>query len=53
MGVFQVDADGAATTTISVPPVHRDPALVANVAITVEVATSPQQHTGSVVIITQ
>ena len=52
-GVFQVGTDGAADTTLSVPPVHRNPEWVAKVAITVEDAISPQQHTGSVIIITQ
>ncbi|MEM9004894.1 MAG: anti-sigma factor, partial [Cyanobacteria bacterium P01_F01_bin.86] len=52
-GVFQVDAAGSAATTISVPAVHRHPEAIAKVAITVEDANAPQQHTGSVIIITQ
>ncbi len=52
-GVFQVDGEGAAATTLTVPAVHRSPEWVAKVAITVEDAASPQQHTGSIVLITQ
>lgn len=53
MGVLQVNAEGAASTTLTVPAVHRNPELVAKVAVTIEDAASPQQHTGSVVLITQ
>lgn len=52
-GVFQVDEGGSGTANLTVPPVHRNPESVAKVAITVEDAALPQQHTGSVVLITQ
>jgi anti-sigma-K factor RskA len=50
--VFQVDAAGNATETITVPAVYRAQNLVAAVAITVENTASPQQHIGKPLLIT-
>lgn len=52
-GVFQVEDDSPVSTTLTVPVVYRRPELVAKVAVTVEDAVSPQQHTGSIVLISQ
>lgn len=51
--VFRVSAQGDAVTTLSIPAVHRRPGAVAKMAISIEEATSPQQNTGSVVLLSQ
>lgn len=52
-GIFQVEAGGLASANLTVPVVFRRPELVAKMAITVEDVTSPQQHSGSVLLISQ
>jgi anti-sigma-K factor RskA len=49
--VFEVDAQGNVSQTVTLPPVYRAGA-VARVAITVEDAAAPQAHEGSPVLIT-
>jgi anti-sigma-K factor RskA len=50
--VLNVDAQGNASQTITVPRVYRSEELVSKVAITVEDATAPQRHEGKPVMIT-
>jgi anti-sigma-K factor RskA len=50
--VFQVDAQGNAVQTVSVPHVFRSKEFVTKVAITVEDAVSPQKHEGKPILIT-
>lgn len=49
-GVFQVNAESSVDIALSVPALYRRSELIAKVTITVEDATSPQQHTGSVIL---
>jgi len=50
--VLNVDAQGNAFQTLTVPKVYRFEELVSRVAITVEDATAPQRHEGAPVMIT-
>lgn len=51
--VFKVDDQGNASQTIIVPEVYRSQDLVVKVAVTVEDAAKPQNHTGTPVLITK
>ncbi len=48
---FQVDEQGNASETTSVPAVFRQPELIVALGITVESADSPQSHTGAPVLL--
>jgi anti-sigma-K factor RskA len=48
---FQVDDRGSFSQTITMPEVYRQRNLVAKVAVTVEQAIAPQQHSGSPILI--
>jgi anti-sigma-K factor RskA len=50
--VLNVDAQGNAFQTLTVPKVYRSEELVSRVAITVEDAAAPQRHEGAPVMIT-
>jgi anti-sigma-K factor RskA len=50
--VFQVDEQGNFSQTISVPKVYRSSDIVTKVAVTIEDANAPQQHTGTPILIT-
>lgn len=49
--VFEVDAQGNATRTMTVPPVYRANNWVTKVAITIEDAIAPQAHMGAPILI--
>lgn len=49
--VFEVGDRGSASQTLTVPEVYRSKDLVANVAVTVEDAATPQNHVGAPVLI--
>ena len=51
--VFQVREEGEMTKNILLPPVHRDRNQIQKIAITIEKATAPQAHNGSILISTQ
>lgn len=50
--VFNVDAQGNVSRTITVPEVYRSKELVAKIAVTMEDAASPQNHKESPILIT-
>lgn len=52
-GVFQVDARGNGSATLTVPALYRRPTTIAKLAVTMEDATRPQRHEGSVFLISE
>lgn len=49
--IFEVDEQGSASKTLSLPTVFQQPELIAALGITVELAESPQRHTGAPVLL--
>ncbi len=51
-GVFQVDAEGSTSQTVTLPSVYRSKDLVVRVAVTIEDVTAPQKHAGTPILST-
>ena len=49
--IFEVDEQGSTRETLTVPVVFQQPELIAALGITVELAESPQNHTGAPILL--